>query len=91
MAQYNFEISAELEAQFKEHAFKGYNFWKENATQEQKDIGMRQFEEVRNNPATMAEEIAKADARFAQADANGDGRLNQEEYVAYQTMSSEAM
>ena len=38
----------------------------------------------------MAEEIALADARFAQADANGDGRLNLEEFVALMTIMTEA-
>ena len=86
----NADMSAELEAQFKEHALKCYNFWKENVTQEQKDLQLIQIEEFKNNPAKMAEEMALADVRFAQADANGDGRLNLEEFVALMNMMTEA-
>ena len=60
-----------------------YAEWKETATPEQKTAGEAKLKRMREEPAFMAEQMAKFGKMFADADGNGDGRLNLEEYRAF--------
>ena len=60
-----------------------YAEWKETATPEQKTAGEAKLKRMREEPEFMAEQMTKFGKMFADADSNGDGRLNLEEYRAF--------
>ena len=61
-----------------------YAEWKQTATAEQKASGAEKLRRMREEPEFMAEQMAKFGKMFSDADTNGDGRLNLEEYKAFQ-------
>ena len=60
-----------------------YTEWKETATPEQKTAGEAKLKRMREEPEFMAEQMTKFGKMFSDADTNGDGRLNLEEYRAF--------
>ena len=60
-----------------------YAEWKQTATAEQKASGAEKLRRMREEPEFMAEQMAKFGKMFSDADTNGDGRLNFEEYKAF--------
>ena len=83
------EISPELEAQFREHARKSYTFWKNFSSIQEKQFGIQQAEEFKNNPDKITAAIAENNEKFIACDLNGNGRLNYEEYCAFMNMTLE--
>merc|ERR1711997_847842 len=68
-------INPRVTAQFAE--------WKQTATPEQKAAGPEKLRRMREEPEFMAEQMGKFGKMFSDADTNGDGRLNLEEYKAF--------
>ena len=57
--------------------------WKQTATPEQKAAGEAKLKRMNEEPEYMAEVMGKFGKMFSDADSNGDGRLNLEEYRAF--------
>merc|ERR1712110_654655 len=80
-------INTRVTAQFAE--------WKQTGTPEQKAAGAEKLRRMREGPEFMAEQMGKFGKMFNDADTNGDGRLNLEEYkvfnAAAKPMLSQAM
>ena len=60
-----------------------YAEWKQTGTPEQKAAGEAKLKRMREEPEYMAEMMGKFGKMFSDADTNGDGRLNLEEYRAF--------
>ena len=60
-----------------------YAEWKQTGTPEQKAAGEEKLRRMREEPEFMAEMMGKFGKMFSDADTNGDGRLNLEEYKAF--------
>ena len=62
-----------------------YGEWKQTGTPEQKAAGEAKLKRMREEPEFMAEQMGKFGKMFSEADVNGDGRLNLEEYRNFST------
>ena len=60
-----------------------YAEWKETGTPEQKAAGEAKLARMRSEPEFMAEQMGKFAKMFSDADTNGDGRLDLEEYRVF--------
>ena len=60
-----------------------YAEWKQTGTPEQKAAGEEKLRRMREEPEFMAEMMGKFAKMFGDADTNGDGRLNLEEYRVF--------
>ena len=67
-----------------------YQEWKTTATAEQKEAGPAKLARMRAEPEFMAEQMTKFGKMFSDADTNGDGRLNLEEYRVFQASAKAA-
>merc|ERR1711997_968809 len=77
-------INTRVTAQFAE--------WKQTGTPEQKVAGETKLRRMREEPEFMAEMMGKFAKMFSDADTNGDGRLNLEEYRVFSaTTKAEAV
>ena len=54
--------------------------WKATATQEQKDAGLAKMEKFRTDENFKAQEMQKMTTAWSDADVNGDGKLDLQEY-----------
>ena len=75
------EVTEEQTARLRELASSAYSNWKAKATPEMIAKGLADLEKYKNDPAfaqTKVEEFAKL---FQEADANGDGRVDHDEYM----------
>merc|ERR1711997_986935 len=69
-----------------------YAEWKQTGTPEQKAAGEAKLKRMREEPEYMAEMMGKFGKMFSDADTNGDGRLNLEEYRVFSaTTKAEAV
>ena len=57
--------------------------WKQTGTPEQKAAGVEKLRRMREEPEFMAEQMGKYGKMFSDADTNGDGRLNLDEYKLF--------
>ena len=77
------EVPQELDDRFKVAAREALIFWRDGCTEEQKQTGLRQAEEFKNNPDFAAQQMEILSKTFAECDADGDGRLNREEWGVF--------
>ena len=77
------QISEEVKTQLEQIAEDGFNYWKDNCTEEQKAAGLRMAEEMKSQPEAMQQMLAKMTAWFTEADADQNGLLNEAEYLAF--------
>ena len=75
MAQFDAELTAAIEAD----AIESYNTWKANSTEEQRAAGVAYLQQMQNEEFKAAK-MAEYTKMFADADANGDGVLDEAEY-----------
>ena len=66
-------------------ATNNYVEFKQNATPEQKAARNAKYQRYREDPEFMAEKMVQVSKMFSDADVNGDGRLNLEEYRTFNT------
>ena len=76
-------LPAGLVEQINARATEQYNKWKTSATPEQKAAGIEKLNKFRTDEEFKNGEMAKMTKAWADADANGDGKLNLEEYKAF--------
>ena len=76
-------LPAELIERINARATEQYNKWKVGATAEQKAAGIEKLNKFRNDEEFKNGEMAKMMKAWADADANGDGKLDLEEYKAF--------
>ena len=76
-------IAPELEAQLKAFGIKAYNDYMADATPEQKAAGEARAEQYKNDPSYAQNHMERIQREFGECDANGDGRLDLEEYRAF--------
>ena len=76
------QLSAELRADIEADAIESYNTWKTESTQEQRDAGFAYLAQMADEEFKAAR-MAEYAKMFADADANGDGVLDEAEYRAW--------
>ena len=59
--------------------------WKNSATMEQKQAGIEKLTKFQSDESFKAQEMEKMNKAWTDADGNGDGRLNLQEYKAFDT------
>ena len=77
-------LSEALTARVNEFAAKACRHWADNCTPEQKAAGIAAHEEYKNDPEVGAREMARVTEDWNSSDANGDGFLDQAEFIVYQ-------
>ena len=70
-----------IQEKVNEAAALGFNRWKDNATEEQKQKGLDHLKKYQEDPSYATKEMEHMTAAFAKADADGDGRLNKQEFM----------
>ena len=82
MAQFDAEMTAAIEAD----AVESYNTWKANSTEEQRAAGLAYLQQMQNEEFKNAR-MAEYTKMFSDADANGDGVLDEAEFRAFSAAS----
>ena len=80
MAQAAPEVSAELKIQITTITVEGWNNYMTNCSEEQKAAGIEEMKKYAD-PEYAAQQQSEHQTMFTESDADGDGRLTQEEYV----------
>ena len=78
-------LSAAILELINTRATNNYVEFKQNATPEQKAARNAKYQRYREDPEFMAEKMVQVSKMFSDADVNGDGRLNLEEYRTFNT------
>ena len=83
------ELDPAIVAKIEEFTVNGFNAWKDTATEEQKAAALAFHEEMKSDPAKMAETMDQFKNNFATADSNSDGVLTREEWEEFCRLSNE--
>ena len=76
-------ISAEIMAAMRTDAEESFAYWRANATEEQKAVGLAELEKWTNDEAFGASEMAVMAAAFTAAGPNAAGCLNQAGFMTF--------
>ena len=79
MAQFDAEMTAAIEAD----AVESYNTWKANSTEEQRAAGFAYLQQMQQDEEFKATKMAEYSKMFSDADANGDGVLDEAEFRVF--------
>ena len=74
------ECTPEQEQRLRQIAADAYSNWKSQATEEIRQQGYAEVEKFKNDPDYATTRLAAFEAMFAEADADGNGRLNRQEF-----------
>mmetsp|Transcript_918 Transcript_918/g.1260 ORF Transcript_918/g.1260 Transcript_918/m.1260 type:complete len:150 (-) Transcript_918:90-539(-) len=85
MAQAAPAISAELSAKIREFTKKNFDHFEANVTQEQRDLATTDLAKFKAEPEWVQARVAEMNGDFAEADADGNGRLDAAESRVFLT------
>ena len=80
MAEAGSTLPEALIAKINELATNQFNRWKSSATEEQKSAGIAKLDRFRTDESFKTQEMEKMTNAWSQADGNGDGKLDLQEY-----------
>ena len=83
MAQFDAEMTAAIEAD----AIESYNTWKNNSTEGERAAGLAYLEQMANEEFKN-QKMAEYTKMFSDADANGDGVLDEAEFRVFMAAST---
>ena len=85
MAEEQVQMPAEFVTECNALVDEAFNHWKNNATEEQKTVGLNEMNRFLTEPEFMAAQVAEMNEQFTAADVNNDGLLDQAEYMTFFT------
>ena len=77
------QINEDLKARMITMTQQEVQWFRDNAPEEQRNLARQVMQDARNNEEVKAQKMAQYNEWWAQADANGDGLLNKEEWLAF--------